>query len=317
MNLAQFKIFLYRYINKKSSEEESRLFDDFFEYYQEQESSLTTKQQQEIKVRILTNINKQLPNKKTIVLVPRFMKVAAALLVLIASALLAYQFHWNAPSKSITIITCKAEQKNIVLEDGTHVMLNADSRLTYPEFFDKGKRQVYLEGEAFFEVKKDTSRPFFVTTSSVQTEVLGTSFNVSAYGGELPVVTVATGKVKVSTLKNAKENNVILKADQQASLQPDQTLTVNHVPSKDYMAWKSGVIYLKDATLPGVAVKLERKYNIHVEMKQFLQNDKCRFNGSLADDKLTNVLENLRFISGLDYTIVNDTTVLINNVSCN
>lgn len=315
MSPEQYRIFLYRYLNRRSTEEENRLFDDFFESYQQKDPvEVSAEARQEIRERIWARINKQPAEKRaTVFRLPVIMKIAAAVLLLISFGLAFYPQRQAAAD--ITVMAQKGERKEVLLSDGTVVTLNAGSRLIYPEVFKGKERTVQLEGEAFFDVARDEHKPFSVFTESLHTTVLGTSFNVSAYKGEENTVTVMTGKVQITSAIN-RDNSVMLTPDQQAYLLQDGTLSVKVVNGVDYLAWNDGIIYLKDATLTAVAGRLERKYGIHVQMSAASKNSPCKFNGSLADDQLTNVLENLRFISGLDYKIVNDTTIWIHSVSC-
>lgn len=98
-----------------------------------------------------------------------------------------------------TLLVPYGRRSKVQLEDGTVVQLNAGSRLVYPSSFDKNKREVFLEGEAFFEVAPNAGAPFFVYTSNMETEVLGTSFNISAYKDDTrKSIVLVTGSVQLN-----------------------------------------------------------------------------------------------------------------------
>ncbi|NQU55565.1 MAG: FecR domain-containing protein [Bacteroidetes bacterium] len=153
----------------------------------------------------------------------------------------------------------------IILPDGTKVFLNAGSRLVFPEFFVDKKREVFLVGEAFFEVKEDKAHPFIVQTSDIRIKVLGTKFNVSAYPSDNIIETVLTvGKVRLE-----QNNSGIF--DLAMELEPGQLATYNKTSSEtlikevstdNYVLWKDGLYKFDHSDLNRVIKKLERYYNI-------------------------------------------------------
>lgn len=145
----------------------------------------------------------------------------------------------------------------LVLTDGTHIHLNAESRLSYPVIFNHLSREVYLRGEAFFEVAKDEKKPFLVHTSLGDIEVLGTKFNVSTYGEEQVVVTLEEGSVKV-TYGSREE---ILSPGEQAVIK-DQTVDVSNVHVENYTSWSTGVYEYIDTPLATIVRQLSRWYDV-------------------------------------------------------
>ena len=149
--------------------------------------------------------------------------------------------------------------KQLTLTDGTQVWLNAESTLEYPETFEgKPNREVYLKGEAYFEVTKNASQPFRVKTDALETLVLGTSFNVRAYSKEDTQVTLVEGSVKVSD-----------KLQNELRLQPgehtDQKLNKTKVEkADDYHSWAEGVFYFDNTELVEIMRELGRWYNINI-----------------------------------------------------
>ena len=125
---------------------------------------------------------------------------------------LTYENQVKKSEKALTEFINDSEvSKKITLPDGSFVELKKNSRISYPTDFEKDKRDVYLKGEAFFNVVRNPKKPFIVHSRELQTEVLGTSFNVKAYDDDIINVSVKTGKVKVSKL-NDEQNGTILEA---------------------------------------------------------------------------------------------------------
>lgn len=158
---------------------------------------------------------------------------------------------------------------DIGLSDGSHVWLNAGSSLTYPVPFTGNERTVDLQGEGYFEVAKDKSRKFIVSSEGVTTEVLGTHFNVHAYSNEPSIcITLLEGSVRTSN----KSNMVVIKPGQQAVVQ-NGSVTVNPSPDLDQvMAWKNGYFSFDGLSLQQAMIQLERWYDIDVVYEGHVDN---------------------------------------------
>lgn len=147
----------------------------------------------------------------------------------------------------------------IVLADGTEVMLNAGSRLVYPQKFSGNKREVRLQGEAYFKVHHDASRPFIVHANGVATKVLGTEFNVRAYDRSNTHVTLLQGSVLVS----ASASSVRIKPGEDALFNGTK-LRVNDVDTEAFTAWTQGEFYFDNESLVDIATQIGRWYNVSV-----------------------------------------------------
>ena len=149
----------------------------------------------------------------------------------------------------------------LLLSDGTKVHLNAMTSLRFPVTFDNGPRKVELEGEAYFEVCK-TGQPFVVCTQGMQVEVLGTTFNISAYPQEEYQTTLVNGSVKVNTETG---ESCILKPSQQATISlGDSSIQVRRVDAGFYTSWVKGKIHFKDQRLEDIMKTLSRWYDMEV-----------------------------------------------------
>jgi len=163
-----------------------------------------------------------------------------------------------------TITTPRGKEMKIVLSDGTEVLLNADSRLRFPIRFIGGKREVVLEGEAYFTVAKDKKHPFIVKSGDVTTTALGTEFNVSSYDDKNTCVTLISGSVAVN---NATERQrVVLNPGQDVSMIGGK-LVVAAANPKVFTYWKEGFFYFDNVPLVDILTELGRWYNVTVELK--------------------------------------------------
>lgn len=182
-----------------------------------------------------------------------WMAVACAIFILSISTYHAF-IQSNFSKQEITATkTFNKDIRLLFLPDGTRVWLNENSELEYPSHFLKNERTVTLKGEAFFEVKRDPSRPFIISSGSIKTTVLGTSFNIKAYGNKEPEVNVRTGKVKVET----NQNSVLLVRGYKA-VYAEKSSTVNKQRTNVFEPdWKKVLIYVDDLSLEEVLSKLK------------------------------------------------------------
>ena len=154
---------------------------------------------------------------------------------------------------------------SLTLADGTVIRLNADSRLQYPSEFSGDSRIVYLEGEAFFNVAKDKTKPFIVKTSFGDVRVLGTAFGISAYASEPEsYTTLVRGKVSVE--REGIKPVVILPGEQVVTFK-DGKMIKQEVDVEEFVGWKDGIYVFKEKSLGEIMKTLERWYNISVDFQ--------------------------------------------------
>jgi transmembrane sensor len=198
--------------------------------------------------------------------------------------------------------TPNGERRTVILEDGTEITLNAGSKLTYPAQFSSDKREIFLEGEAFFEVARDESRPFIVVTGDIQTTVLGTSFNVKAWEEEIEIA-VASGKVKVS---HQKEKYFLLPGKAVLYKEGNPSLSLFEFNEKEVLSWREGILYFREASYEEVEKKLERWYGIKIESVGRGDNG-CnkdwQYTGSFERQSLDNVLLSIGYVKNFSYVI--------------
>jgi len=194
--------------------------------------------------------------------------------------------------------TGKGQKLKIKLPDGSHVMLNSASDISYPEVFSDSVREVHLIGEAFFEVEKSKT-PFVVRTGEVTTTVLGTSFNVRHRVNEHHIeVALLSGRVNVDN--NEIEEVQLLPGDRIAYDKMDSLFSLSKYNYKKDFAWKDGILHFEYATINKIKEKLENWYGVQIEIEND-NNDLQHFTGSFNNESLDNVLESLSFTFGFKY----------------
>jgi ferric-dicitrate binding protein FerR (iron transport regulator) len=190
----------------------------------------------------------------------------AAMLVIALGVLLVQQrresLRSGAQLAQLEYTTSIGERKTITLADGSTVELAPASRLRVADRFQRSERTVTLEGEAFFQVTRDSARPFIVRSAVAETRVLGTSFDVSAYAGSSAQVAVASGRVRVQGIQ--ARDSAVLDAGQVAEVQQSGEVEVRAVDVADLTAWREGRLVFRDMSFAEVGAVLERWYGIEV-----------------------------------------------------
>ncbi len=206
------------------------------------------------------NVNKTTKpfNNKKIIL--SFVAAACVLIAFIISPTLF--------KREETHVLRTTDSKNsIELKDGSLININRFSTLQYPNHFESDYRTVNLNGEAFFEIKRDEKRPFIIQTSKLQVKVLGTSFNVRAYPeNKTQVVTVKSGIVEVCEIDNIENKITLHPGDKAVYNTLENGIKKQTVKNENYLAWKTGKINFKDEQLKDVIKTIEEVYDININI---------------------------------------------------
>lgn len=194
------------------------------------------------------------------------------------------------------LIVPKGATYKIHLDDSTSVWLNAQSELVYPDKFSSNERKVYLKGEAFFEVAKDSSRPFRVVVNRKTIEVLGTSFNINAYGANVEA-TLVEGSIRIINQAGA----ALMSPGQEATISDTYT-RIRNVDVQPNVIWKNGEFYFNGEHFDDIMNEISRWYNI--ELKYEGQVPGKKYTGSISRNaRLSDVLEMLKTVSGASFDI--------------
>ncbi len=236
------------------------------------------------------------------------------------------------------IITTKGQKSLIILSDSTKVWLNSGTTLKYPSAFNNAKREVFLEGEAFFEVQQKSNKiPFIVKTSEINIKVLGTSFNVMAYPDEETIeTTVVEGSVCIvrKDLRSSPDQNIILKRNQKVTLLKKEsqivlseietkkptliksTKTIQSVspsekaqilvsPEVDidlHTAWKDDRLIFQSETFENICYKLERWYDVKIHVQNEGLKKYCYTGKFVHKETINQVLEIIKLTTPINYT---------------
>ena len=185
----------------------------------------------------------------------------------------------NTEEKSVlhTVEVPVGGEFDMVLADGTRVWLNSATKLRYPTRFTGKNREVYVEGEVFFSVCKDSFHPFIVHTEGAHVRVLGTEFNLSAYPGERTITTLAEGKVEV----NDKISKVCLKPGEQAiCTKGARFIEVKDVDVSLFTSWVKGVFEFENMSLLAISRQLSRWYGVSFQFEDEDCAERC-FTGGI------------------------------------
>lgn len=273
--------------------------------------------------------------KKTSKNLKRFFIGSAMLAVLITVAMLVFNKKTAAKLNGKTYSEVKTPHGNrskILLPDGSGVWLNSDSKITYPKVFDKESREVYLDGEAFFDVVKNPNSPFIINTDKIQIKVLGTRFNVKAYKNDRTTETsLIKGSVEVFLVHDPKKK-FLLKPNEKLVLQnslkfaqavkQSATTTVSTamvtMQPLTYMkgsgadvetSWTRNILSFEDEEFVEVAHKLERWYNVQIIFKS-KKWEQQYLSGSFEMENLEQALQALSFTTGFKYISDNGQVII-------
>ncbi|RQO66427.1 hypothetical protein DBR43_29895 [Pedobacter sp. KBW06] len=210
-----------------------------------------------------------LPQRKLTSQTTVWLKYAAVLCVLLFAGLVGQQvldkdsMYHRFGQASLHVASGKTGV--VVLEDGTKVTLNANSDLRYPKKFRGQTREVYLTGEAYFQVAQNVEKPFIVHSGKLKTQVLGTSFTVNAYGNDQPAdVSVLTGKVKVQDQQSKR--SVVLNPGETAANDKDGFRLSRFANPEDVICWIDGKMIFEDLSLRDCALKLSNKFGVRIKI---------------------------------------------------
>lgn len=220
--------------------------------------------------------------------------IAAAIALIISLGWWLYPASEKPDTTLLTYTVPNGQRKLITLPDSTRIWINAGSLVKIPA----ETREIYLEGEGYFEVRENASHPFIVHTPEATIRVLGTSFNIEAYSQALVAVTVATGKVQFSR----KGGQSVTLTQNQRAVWIAGAFQTSQADASFYNGWRQGILQFNDEPLLKVIATLERKFNIPIKVSgETGKNLYCTAKFA-AGESLDNILESLHHIYGLTIT---------------
>jgi len=204
---------------------------------------------------------------------------------------------------------------DVILSDGTHVYLNSGSSLRYPIAFIQGaSRQVFLTGEAYFDVKEDKKHPFVVNANEIDIQVLGTKFNVSNYPEDANINTVLVEgvvKLKRTAEKLSNSESVTLEPGHKGEWHKNNNeITIRNVDTGLYTAWLNGKLVFRNTSFKQIREALQRHYNVIIKNKNGHLEEQL-FDATFDVETIDQILETFNKSWAIDYTII-DNEVIIN-----
>ncbi|SRX73446.1 FecR family protein [Aequorivita antarctica] len=218
-----------------------------------------------------------------------------------------------------TLIVPFGKRSEIVLSDGSKVWLNSGSKLIFPARFTVEKREVYLEGEAIFEVSHNKNKPFFVKSKNHEIQVLGTVFNVNNYNDDDAIYTVLkSGSVQINYTSNTlfdSEKNIKMKPGTKVTFNKEKhNVNEANVDVEPYFSWRDGVFIFKNDPLKSIMKKISRYYDVEIIIADNARANET-FSGYLdVKDSIESVLETIKEAEppGFEYKFSADHKIIIN-----
>lgn len=211
-----------------------------------------------------------------------------------------------------TIETPKGGGYTLELADGSLVKLNADSRLRFPSSFVGKQREVYLDGEAYFEIAHNKEQPFIVRTGGMDVEVLGTKFNIKAHSGdENTYATLASGSVKVFSPK--QDELLLMPSEQAVFTNTGEFIQKRNVNLSSVLGWTEGRFVFKDESLENILKQLSRWYSVKIDYKDIALKEH-RFTGDINRfEDISVILNMLNKTYTIQLFLEQDSIVVVEN----
>ncbi len=326
MDKQYFIQLLHKYFKTDLTKEEREFLESYYNLFQNEPDILDTLDvhkknefKNEIKGAVWdTIIHKESPDHALRLIKRRDMWIAAAAVILmILSIGIFFKYDGSSVKKTPVSIAVKHQENRLIfLADGSKVILNAGSRLSYPSSFDaKETREVYLEGQAFFDIQHNAEKPFIVHTGNLQTIVLGTAFNIKAIPDDKEItVSVVRGKVKVTDHSNKVLGVIIPDQEIKYNKQQDHS-EMKAVKDHHYLDWKSEDLLFDNVTVAEAAKVLGEEYKVTITISDPSVSSQ-RFTATFPKNgSLEQALKSICEFNGLTYQYDKDNAVvnIVNN----
>jgi transmembrane sensor len=313
----EFTGLLDGYLNGLASAEETKLLNQFFDLHHDRPGDVTeiseeVKEEMLLRIQTRTNIRSYRKSNFT-----TWLRAAAAIsFLLIASYLLFFEYlsptKTKQPLAKIKVVqTFKGQKLDIKLSDGSRIKLNTNSKISYPEKFSGNTREVTLEGEAYFDIAPNPSRPFIVHTQYASTHVIGTSFNVLV-DSDTAAITLVEGKVDIALPTGQR---ALLTPNQQAVISRGSHNIATHlVDVEKYIEWKYNTLRFDNTSVREAFAAMENWYNVEITVNDAALLD-CVITSKYQNESLENVLNSFRFMLRMDFKI-NGNNVTVSGKGC-
>jgi transmembrane sensor len=315
----EFQVLLDKYLNGTASAEESKLLDQFFDSYQVKPNDFTeinNEIKQEILENIQTRVRTTLKVERSSSIAIWWRAAAAIAFVAVASYLLFDRLEPQTVSAPMAIkmkqtVASKGQKVDIKLSDGTRIKLNANSKISYPENFSGNTREVTLDGEAYFMVVSDSTRPFLVHANDATTRVVGTSFNIRT-NEETTAITLVEGKVNVSLTTG--QVTALTPNEQAVIARGSQHIEKQRVDVERFISWKNNTLLFDHIKVSEAFAIMEDWYNVEIKVSDPAVLN-CVITSKYENESLENVLNSFRFMLKMDFDI-NGNLITVSGEGC-
>lgn len=299
-----------KYLNRTATPEEKQKFEHWFLRLDIFKNSvfIDGNEEEQIRKRIQTNIRERIhPTSTGVISTTWFRAAAATILLCCFSAILYVTFTGNRP-QTFTYSSGDEMLKNVLLPDGTSVSLNTHSTLEYTAHYNTRERRVVLTGEGYFDVKSDKQKPFIVQTGAVETNVLGTAFNIESYPDEQSVrVSLLRGKVRVTETGSHEQIALLTPGYMMEFNKHDSTHRTTPAALAHPESWMDGNINFNNIALADALLRIERQYHIAIQVDQAWLSGKTVTTQFKNTTSWQTVLGNILFVHDLEYTVADNT----------
>ena len=246
--------------------------------------------------------------RKSRSVIPLLLRIsgAVAAIVLLVVGISYFLMSDKDAEKMLAVRSSFGEKKELLLPDGSYVVLNSCSSIEYPERFNRNQRSLQLTGEAFFKVAPDKKRPFTVKTQLFDVVVLGTEFNIKSYQEDKQtMVEVREGRVQV----NLPEEQIRLKRNQKMVIDKVSGEFAKQAGEGRMAMWMQGTLHFNNTPIEDVAHELERRFHCRIvfESDAKLGN---RISGEHEQEDLESILQSIEFVCGLKHRVENEVIIL-------
>ncbi len=244
-------------------------------------------------------------NKSNVAFLPAFLKFAAVLVFGLFIGLYITSIRTKQEPVYYAAHSPRGSVSEMMLPDGSIIFLNSDSRIKYSIEGEKGIREVFLNGEAWFQVEKNTKKPFVVHTPYYDVNVTGTRFNVKAYDTDNEITTtLEEGEVVINSSINFKLafSPTLNPGEQLVFNKYSKKMTIKTVNTKWFTSWKDNKLIFINLSLKDLIVLLERKYGVDIEVKNKAILD-YHYDGTIKNESILEVLEIIKKTLPVSYEI--------------
>ncbi|MEO5997842.1 MAG: FecR domain-containing protein [Chitinophagaceae bacterium] len=256
------------------------------------------------------NFQQKLNSRESSFKLNTYLKYAA--IFIFAAGISSLYFYYQNESKPVqttnlfntSVVSENGQRSKVILPDSSVIWLNSGTQLTYNSDFGHKNRDIKLTGQALFQVTKNKKLPFIVNCNELKVKVLGTRFDIDAYPTDENIrVALQTGSVELLHSKNETFHYHLIPGEMAQFNNNSEKVVIHEVNMDRITAWTDGILYFNDSPMKEVLVKLERKYNIDIEVKN-TKIYKSVFTATIKNETLEEIFKSIDYSCSVDCRII-------------